>query len=195
MSKSAATILSIIFEPKVTFLILLNYIAFIKIENTFAALILIAVVTSFAAFLIYRDLKLTEVDDYNFANKEVQTLRYKTYFLIVFVSVLFLPFLYLQDKEISFEFTFFCSLSAVTLAIATLTYIFSFKISAHITFLGILISYFFTSEIKYILFLLLVIPLGWARIKLHKHTIEQVAVGVVIILVYFIVFDVLTINV
>lgn len=191
MLNKTSKIISLVFEPKITFFILYIYISWF----VYRSLILFAVIFVFSTLsillLTLSESKIKEEDHYTFTNKLHRTVRFHTYILTLASATIFILYALYFNKSI----VFFLNLSLITVLLLFTATKLKIKISAHITYTGLLILFFFLqSPAKYILFILCSLLIGTARINLKKHNILQIIIAVTIILINYISIDLLNVQ-
>lgn len=187
---NVSKIISTVTDPKMTFLYVYAYIVFYKFESLAIAIFTFAflIISFLISKLAFRTNNNT--DTFKFDNKLHRRNRYTTYLLMLIVTSLLLLFSVLLDKNIEKEFLVIALIDSIILFI--LAFLFNLKLSAHISYLGLFILYFWqTSFDKYWLFIIASIVVGLSRLILRKHNLYQLLQAFSIIIFLYIIFDIL----
>ncbi len=176
-----SSIISRIFDPILISPLILFFISWITPTSLsknifFLLLMLIIFVSSVVSFYILRKLDL--IKDRDITNREERPL----FFSIVLLSiVVFLLYIFFFDKQQAFIFL----LKVLSPFFAFYLISFFYKVSGHgfINSLFFMVLFLFLIKINKFNFLWLglmlisIFAIGWARVKLKKHTLLQVIIG------------------
>ena len=174
-----ARIVSILFVPPSFTLLLFTYFAFIY-ESEFAKRIILLTVAftfgfTFHVILFFYLKKKGKLVDYDASIKEERTFPYLISTLIYICG---LAILLLYEINIISTAFWFCYISNTILIMIINK---SWKMSAHtMGASGPLAALCFASGWQSLLFLPLVILIGWSRLQRKVHTLAQVAAGVLV---------------
>lgn len=178
-SNKAARVISILFVPPSFTIIIFTFLAFyLESENIKIAVTLIVTYTlGFAApiilFFYLRRKKLIVDSDASF--KEERTLPFSIAIIFYLIGLIFL--IYFNVNIISIAL-WFCYISNTIITLVINKY---WKISAHsMGAAGPFAALTFLFGLPAIWFLIVIILIGWARIKLKCHTPAQVIAGLVL---------------
>lgn len=178
-SHNAARLISTLFVPPSFTIIIFTFLAFYLETETTKIIVTLSVAYSlgFAApiilYFILRNKKL--LIDSDASIKEERTLPFSI--AIIFYLIGLLIFIYFEVSIISTAF-WFCYISNTIITILINKY---WKISAHsMGAAGPFAALIFVLGFPAIYFLIIVLIIGWARIKLKCHSFLQVAAGAVL---------------
>lgn len=178
-STKVARIISTLFVPPSFSLIVYILFAIFIEENLSKSIDLIIITSLFGfvlpilMFLIMRKKNL--VSDQDALIKEQRTFPFLIATIIYLVGLYFLIYFNLSLISISF---WFCFISNTLITIIINKY---WKISIHaMGASGAFASLIFAFGIKLLPFVIIVILVGWSRIKLKCHSLEQVVAGIIL---------------
>lgn len=186
MKQKLARIISTIFVPP-SFTLIVYLLFALKVENSFNKAILVfivALIFGFIApiimFIILRNRKMIADNDAKI--KSQRTIPYLI--ATIFYTIGFIILLFSEVSIISLAF-WFCYLSNTILAIFINNY---WKISAHsMGASGASAALFFVFGWSSFVMIIITLLVGWSRIELKCHTVNQVIAGIVLafVSVYF----------
>ncbi len=177
--KKFARFISILLVPPSFTVIVFTVFAFtletetIKIIVTILTAIIFGFISPIILFFILR--KKGKLKDIDASVKEERTFPF--FIAVLFYSGGLAVMIFFQVNLISIAF-WFCYISNTLLTILINKY---WKISAHsMGSAGALAALFYVFGLPVLLFSLLVLVLGWARIYLKMHTLGQIAAGIIL---------------
>jgi membrane-associated phospholipid phosphatase len=179
MKQKIARIISTLFVPP-SFTIIVYFIFALKVENSFdksLIVFLVALILGFIApivmFVIMRKKKMISDNDAMIKNQ--RTLPYMI--AVLFYTIGLFIFLWFDVSIISSSF-WFCYISNTLLTILINKY---WKISAHsMGASGATAALFFTFGWSSFVMMIITILVGWSRIELKCHTLNQVIAGILV---------------
>ncbi|MEI7604167.1 MAG: hypothetical protein WCJ19_04050 [bacterium] len=183
-------IISNIFDPRITNLLFLLYFSLFVLKSFFLAGFIIIYSCISLFFLNKKQNNIDHLDDYNFNNISIRLIRYSTFILTIILDIILLIANYFSTNQTGI--IFFSLHIGISLLVMLITFFLHFKISAHITFNGLIMLYLFSPMyLQIILFCIFTLIVGYARINLKKHNIYQVGTAFLIVMISFIIFDLL----
>lgn len=179
LQNKVARIISTLFVPPSFTIIIFTFLAFYLETESIKIIVtlLVAYTLGFAApiilFFILRNKKL--IIDSDASIKEERTLPFSI--AIIFYLIGLVIFIYFDVSIISIAF-WICYISNTVITIFINRY---WKISAHaMGAAGPFAALVFLFGLSAIYFLIVIVLIGWARIKLKCHTFGQVAAGTIL---------------
>jgi len=172
-----AKVISYIFDGSVISIPVFLVICLMIIDNKFEAVVWAFVCLLFGTIIPYLYISLLyrnkEINDMHIPNKED---RLKP-MLVSFASyTICLVILYILDGPLFLKSIFAVSVAS-TIIFTVITYF--WKISLHISWITFVVITFNILFGKWMLLMVPLIPMiGWARIRIKKHTVNQVIFGV-----------------
>lgn len=187
-----ARIISTISDPKITFSVFSIYLTtvILKVEDVFLILQILFII-SIGLLSVALSRKYNHLDDYKFRNRKAKLTRAFILLMSLFYSIFLVSLSVIaKSRESIIFFSFYIFINIFFL---TISYLLQFKFSAHIAFNGI-IFLIIPNNYRYYAFIIFLIIVGYSRVKLKKHSRNQVLVTSFLVLFVFIIFD-LIINV
>lgn len=186
---SIARAISLLTNPKLTIFAQLLYISAFLRESIPQTICLVVYVAIAAAYLARLKSKTTASDSHEFSDPHHRRIRYLTFTFFIGLSVAFFAFSPPVEQD-PFERRYFLVTIAVTTALLFFTWRFLFKLSAHLTFLGLVVLYSMpVGNMKYSSFLALATLVGWARIWLRNHDRIQIATTMSSMIIVYLLWD------
>lgn len=172
--------ISIITEPKLTFTILLIYISIFRNNNLIEFFVyLLVIIISLLLVKRTKDKNLVE-ETYEYKTKPEKSLRISTYLLTIIMSILMFLFAVINSRQSDLSF----SLILIVLTIIMLVFaILGTKLSAHLMYTALIILYFFEGVTSFIIMLLVLPFVAFSRVKLKKHSIKQIFMTAILIVI------------
>ncbi|MBU2563709.1 MAG: hypothetical protein KJ568_04590 [Actinobacteria bacterium] len=174
-----AKALSYIFDGTIISIPILIIICLVLVDNTTRALGWAVLCLTFAMIIPYLYIRILirkkVLDDLHISNKEG---RIKLLIITIISNIIGFSILYILKAPLFLEAMFLIVIIS-TIIFGIITYF--WKVSAHTAWITFMVITFNILFGKWMLFLLPLIPMvGWARVKIKRHTVKQVISGSII---------------
>lgn len=174
-----AKALSYIFDGTIISIPILIIICLVLVDNTTRALGWAVLCLTFAMIIPYLYIRILirkkVLDDLHISNKED---RIKPLIITIISNTVGFSILYILKAPLFLKAMFLIVIIS-TIIFGIITYF--WKVSAHTAWITFMVITFNILFGKWMLFLLPLIPMvGWARVKIKRHTVKQVISGSII---------------
>ncbi|MDP3012459.1 MAG: hypothetical protein HQ569_02895 [Actinobacteria bacterium] len=174
-----AKALSYIFDGTIISIPILIIICIVLVDNTTRALGWAVLCLTFAMIIPYLYIRILirkkVLDDLHISNKED---RIKPIIITIISNTVGFSILYILKAPLFLKAMFLIVIIS-TIIFGIITYF--WKVSAHTAWITFMVITFNILFGKWMLFLLPLIPMvGWARVKIKRHTVKQVISGSII---------------
>ena len=174
-----ARALSYIFDGTIISIPILIIICLVLVDNTTRALGWAVLCLTFAMIIPYLYIRILirkkVLDDLHISNKED---RIKPLIITIISNTVGFSILYILKAPLFLKAMFLIVIIS-TIIFGIITYF--WKVSAHTAWITFMVITFNILFGKWMLFLLPLIPMvGWARVKIKRHTVKQVISGSII---------------
>lgn len=182
-----AKTISAVTDPKYVFALFFFYLALVIHKSILELILLTAYITATFFYTKRLESQVSGQDTFHFDNPAARLVRYKTYLLTAGVTMIALASSLAQGVGESTNYLL--TLLLTTLILFFIALAFKFKVSAHVSYTGMIVMYFYASIEGLVLFAALTLLIGTARIYLRKHNFQQVLSAFILVSIMFILYD------